>query len=200
MAALELARVAMARTELLEFVVAILFFHASEYALAVAFHGRNNVTFSSLLISKQYVIAMGCALVEYIVELVFFPELKENCLINNFGLVMVLVGEVIRKAGVITAGCAFTHNIRIYHEDHHELITHGIYRFIRHPGYCGFFIWATGSQVMLCNPICIVAFVLVTWRFFSSRIRYEEFFLRQFFGRRYEDYANEVPSGLPFIK
>ena len=45
-------------------------------------------------------------------------------------------------------------------------------RFIRHPGYCGFFIWATGSQVMLCNPICIVAFVLVTWRFFSSRIRY----------------------------
>lgn len=46
MAALELARVAMARAELWEFGVAILFFHASEYALAVAFHGRNNVNLS----------------------------------------------------------------------------------------------------------------------------------------------------------
>ncbi|KAJ0965625.1 hypothetical protein J5N97_026763 [Dioscorea zingiberensis] len=189
----------MARSELWEFAVAIFFFHASEYALAVAFHGRSNVTLSSLLISKQYVIAMGCALVEYMVELVFFPELKENRLLNIVGLVMVLVGEVIRKAGVITAGRAFTHTIRIYHEDQHELITHGIYRFIRHPGYCGFFIWATGTQLILCNPLCIVAFSLVTWRFFSSRIRYEEFFLRQFFGRQYEVYASQVPSGLPFI-
>ena len=29
---------------------------------------------------------------------------------------------------------------------------------------------------------------------------YEEFFLRQFFGPRYVEYALRVPSGLPFIK
>ncbi|XP_010928679.2 probable protein-S-isoprenylcysteine O-methyltransferase isoform X1 [Elaeis guineensis] len=186
--------------QLSQFFAALVFFHASEYALAIAIHGRSDVSVSSLLISKQYIVAMSCALLEYVIEIFLFPELKEYMWISNFGLVMVIVGELIRKGAVLTARHAFTHTIRTYHEDNHELITHGIYRFIRHPGYCGFFIWATGTQVMLCNPICIVAFAVVTWRFFSTRIQYEEFFLRQFFGSQYDEYAEQVPSGLPFVK
>ncbi|KAK1290263.1 Protein-S-isoprenylcysteine O-methyltransferase A [Acorus calamus] len=143
---------------------------------------------------------MGCALLEYMVEIFLCPGLKQNWWISNTGLVMVLFGEVIRKSAILTAHRSFTHRIKIYHEDHHDLITHGIYRFVRHPGYCGFFIWAIGTQVMLCNPLCVVMFTVVTWRFFSSRIPYEEFFLRQFFGSRYDEYAQRVPSGLPFIK
>ncbi|XP_010914196.1 probable protein-S-isoprenylcysteine O-methyltransferase [Elaeis guineensis] len=189
-----------ARIQLLRFLVAVVFFHGSEYFLAVAIHGRSRVSLGSLLISKQYAFAMICALLEYKIELVFFPELKENWWMSNIGLVMVIIGEIIRKAAILTARRAFTHTIRVYHENHHQLITHGIYRFMRHPGYCGFFIWATGTQLMLCNPICIVAFTMVTWRFFYRRIRFEEFFLRQFFRSRYVEYARQVPSGLPFIK
>jgi protein-S-isoprenylcysteine O-methyltransferase Ste14 len=33
-----------------------------------------------------------------------------------------------------------------------------------------------------------------------TQSRYEEFFLRQFFGSEYEEYAQRVHSGLPFIK
>ncbi|XP_008804909.1 probable protein-S-isoprenylcysteine O-methyltransferase [Phoenix dactylifera] len=189
-----------ARIQLLRFLAAVLFFHGSEYILAASIHGRSSVTLSSLLISKQYAVAMICALLEYKIELVFFPELKENWWMSNIGLMMVIIGEVIRKAAVLTARRSFTHTIRVYYENHHQLITHGIYRFMRHPGYCGFFIWATGTQLMLCNPICIVAFTMVTWRFFYRRIRFEEFFLRQFFGSQYVEYARRVPSGLPFIK
>lgn len=47
MAAMELARAALERTEVWQFGVVILFFHVSEYALAVAFHGLSNVTRSS---------------------------------------------------------------------------------------------------------------------------------------------------------
>lgn len=189
-----------ARNQLLRFLAAIVFFHSSECFLVATIHGRSNVTWSSLLISKQYAFAMICALLEYKIELVFFPELKENWWMSNIGLVMVIIGEVIRKTAMLTAGRSFTHTIRFHYESHHRLITHGIYRFIRHPGYCGFFIWATGTQLMLCNPICIVAFTMVTWRFFYKRIRFEEFFLRQFFGSQYVEYARRVPSGLPFIK
>ncbi|KAJ4830633.1 hypothetical protein Tsubulata_036745 [Turnera subulata] len=186
--------------QLSQMFLATIFFHVSEYILAMAFHGRANVTLSSLLISKSYIIAMMSSLLEYVVEIVWFPGLKEYWWVSNLGLVMVVIGEIIRKMAIITAGRAFTHLIKIYHEDHHSLITHGVYRFFRHPGYCGFFIWAVGTQIMLCNPISTVGFAVVVWRFFHQRIPYEEFFLRQFFGSQYEEYARRTPSGVPFVK
>jgi protein-S-isoprenylcysteine O-methyltransferase len=189
-----------ARRQDWQFAAALVFFHASEYVLAVAFHGRRNVTASSLLISKQYVLAMGFALLEHLTEILLFPKVKEYWLISIIGLLMVVMGEIIRKISVVTAKRAFTHVIRIYHDDQHQLVTHGVYRFMRHPGYSGFLIWAVGTQVMLCNPVSTVAFSLVLWRFFSRRIPYEEFFLRQFFGSEYEEYAQKVHSGLPFIR
>ncbi|KAG2568530.1 probable protein-S-isoprenylcysteine O-methyltransferase [Panicum virgatum] len=189
-----------ARRQAWQFAAALVFFHGSEYVLAAAFHGRRNVTATSLLISKQYVLAMSFAMLEHLTEILIFPEVKEYWFISNIGLLMVLISEIIRKLAVVTAGRAFTHVIRIYHEDQHQLITHGVYRFMRHPGYSGFLIWAVGTQVMLCNPVSTVAFTYVLWRFFSKRIPYEEFFLRQFFGSEYEEYAQRVHSGLPFIK
>lgn len=83
---------------------------------------------TALLISKQYVIAMASALVEYLIEIVLFPALKEHWWVSNTGLMMVLLGEVIRKAAILTARRSFTHNIRVYYDDEHVLITHGIYR------------------------------------------------------------------------
>ncbi|OWM90661.1 hypothetical protein CDL15_Pgr020966 [Punica granatum] len=186
--------------QLSQLLASVIFFHGSEYVLAISFHGRSDVTLSSLLISKNYLIAMVFSLLEYFVEITFFPGLKEHWWVSNFGLAMIIIGEIIRKTAVITAGRAFTHLIRTYHLDHHQLITHGVYGFVRHPGYCGFFIWSVGMQVMLCNPISTLGFAVLVWNFFAKRIPYEEFFLRQFFGSEYEEYASRVPSGVPFVK
>jgi protein-S-isoprenylcysteine O-methyltransferase len=83
---------------------------------------------AALLISKQYVLAMSFAMLEHLTEILIFPEVKEYWFVSNIGLLMVLIGEIIRKLAVVTAGRAFTHVIRIYHEDQHQLITHGVYR------------------------------------------------------------------------
>jgi len=83
---------------------------------------------AALLISKQYVLAMSFAMLEHLTEILIFPEVKEYWFISNIGLLMVLISEIIRKLAVVTAGRAFTHVIRIYHEDQHQLITHGVYR------------------------------------------------------------------------
>ncbi|EOX99069.1 PREDICTED: protein-S-isoprenylcysteine O-methyltransferase B isoform X1 [Theobroma cacao] len=186
--------------QLSQMFLAIIFFHSSEYILAIAIHGRSNVTFKSFLISKNYLSAMILSLLEYFLEIVLFPGLKEHWWISDTGLAMVVIGEIIRKLAIITAGQAFTHLIKVYHEEHHQLITHGVYRFVRHPGYSGFLIWSVGTQIMLCNPISTIAFAIVVWQFFAERIPYEEFFLKQFFGSDYEDYALRVPSGVPFVK
>ncbi|KAH1073996.1 hypothetical protein J1N35_026324 [Gossypium stocksii] len=186
--------------QLSQMFLAVVFFHSSEYILAVAIHGRSNVTLKSLLISKNYLLAMIFSLLEYIVEIVLFPGLKEHWWISDTGLALVVIGEFTRKLAIITAGRAFTHLIKVYHDEHHLLITHGIYRFVRHPGYSGFFIWSVGTQIMLCNPISTVGFAIVVWKFFAERIPYEEYFLKRFFGLEYEEYARRVPSGVPFVK
>jgi protein-S-isoprenylcysteine O-methyltransferase Ste14 len=83
---------------------------------------------AALLISKQYVLAMGFAMLEHLTEILILPEVKEFWFVSNTGLVMVIIGEIIRKLAVVTAGRAFTHVIRTYYEDQHQLITHGLYR------------------------------------------------------------------------
>ncbi|XP_027359002.1 protein-S-isoprenylcysteine O-methyltransferase B-like [Abrus precatorius] len=186
--------------QLSQLFLAIIFFHCSEYLLAMVIHGRSSVTLKSLLISRQYILAMFISFVEYYIEIAYLPELKEQWVISNLGLTLVVIGEIIRKVAIITAGKSFTHLIRIYYDENHQLITHGIYRFVRHPGYSGFLIWSVGTQIMLCNPISTIAFAVVVWHFFAKRIPYEEFFLRQFFGADYNEYAQRVVSGVPFVK
>ncbi|KAL6651330.1 hypothetical protein ACP70R_010255 [Stipagrostis hirtigluma subsp. patula] len=158
-----------ARRQAWQFAAALVFFHGSEYVLAAAFHGRSNVTATSLLISKQYVLAMSFAMLEHLTEAVLFPELKEYWFVSNIGLLMVLIGEIIRKLAVVTAGRAFTHVIRIYHEDQHQLVTHGVYRVYatswvfwfshmggRDPGY------AVQSNINCCIYIGVVAILFKT--------------------------------------
>lgn len=86
------------------------------------------VHLAAFLISKQYTVAMMFAFLEYFIEIYLFPELKDHWWISSVGLVMVLTGEAIRKTGILTAGRSFTHVIRVYNVDHHELITWGVYR------------------------------------------------------------------------
>jgi len=177
----------------------VLFFHTSEFLLALAYHGRR-VTVGSLLISVPYLVALGCALAEHALETWFVPRLKDQTYISYIGLGMIILGEVTRKLAVVTASRNFTHEIKVDWNSDHQLVTHGIYSYFRHPSYFGFFIWSIGTQVLLINPVCTVGYTVVTWRFFRDRIPYEEYFLQRFFEEEYEEYANRVPSGMPFIK
>jgi protein-S-isoprenylcysteine O-methyltransferase len=61
--------------------------------------------------------------------------------------------------------------VQFYKREDHVLITSGIYRYIRHPSYFGFFYWALGTQLLLENPFSFVAYALVLWKFFSHRVR-----------------------------
>ncbi len=47
---------------------------------------------------------------------------------SRLGMAMIILGEMIRKAGMLTARRNFTHDVQIYRRDGHVLITSGIYR------------------------------------------------------------------------
>ncbi|KAJ4460107.1 putative protein-S-isoprenylcysteine O-methyltransferase [Paratrimastix pyriformis] len=175
----------------------LLFFSLSELFLAYWYHPKDTSIYSMCL-SPQFLIFMGLALAEFLVESWLVPSVK-YAPIMILGFFVTLFGEIIRKTAIITAGHNFTHLIAEEKKETHTLVRHGIYRFFRHPSYFGWFWWAVGTQIMLCNPVCVAAFAYVSWYFFYDRIRYEEYYLVRFFGQEYEQYRKEVPTRIPFI-
>eukprot|EP00485_Elphidium_margaritaceum_P002969 CAMPEP_0202707762 /NCGR_PEP_ID=MMETSP1385-20130828/20054_1 /ASSEMBLY_ACC=CAM_ASM_000861 /TAXON_ID=933848 /ORGANISM="Elphidium margaritaceum" /LENGTH=106 /DNA_ID=CAMNT_0049366547 /DNA_START=469 /DNA_END=789 /DNA_ORIENTATION=- len=104
-----------------------------------------------------------------------------------------------RSCAQFTAGANFTHLVANQKQPQHQLIKHGIYATLRHPSYCAYFYWAIGTQILLGNPVCAVAYALVTWKFFQTRIEYEEHFLCKFFKDEYEEYRKMTYVGIPFM-
>ncbi|XP_078094937.1 protein-S-isoprenylcysteine O-methyltransferase [Mustelus asterias] len=177
------------------------FFHYSEY-LVTAVINPKSLTLDSFLLnhSVEYKLAAMSSWVEFTIEKFLFPGLKQITWLSFFGLLMVLVGESLRKAAMLTAGSNFNHIVQNEKAESHRLVTTGVYSWSRHPSYVGWFYWSIGTQVILCNPICIVGYTLASWRFFRERIEEEEVTLIQFFGEDYEQYKKQIPTRLPFIK
>ncbi|XP_037684594.1 protein-S-isoprenylcysteine O-methyltransferase isoform X1 [Choloepus didactylus] len=176
-------------------------FHYSEY-LVTAVNNPKSLSLDSFLLnhSLEYTVAALSSWIEFTLENIFWPELKQITWLSATGLLMVVFGECLRKAAMFTAGSNFNHVVQNEKSDTHTLVTSGVYAWFRHPSYVGWFYWSIGTQVMLCNPICGVGYALTVWRFFRDRIEEEEISLIHFFGEEYLEYKKRVPTGLPFIK
>lgn len=115
------------------------------------------------------------------------------------GLILVVIGQVVRSAAMVQAGPSFNHIVQQTQKQEHILVTTGIYGKLRHPSYFGFFWWGLGTQLVMGNVVCFVAYAAVLWKFFSARIRHEEIFLVKFFGGEYLDYRTNVGTKIPFV-
>lgn len=73
--------------------------------------------------------------------------------VSMVGLAMCIGGELLRKLAMWTARTNFNHVVQIKHEASHELVTHGVYEYFRHPSYVGWFYWSVGTQVSQPDPV-----------------------------------------------
>ncbi|PWA24240.1 hypothetical protein CCH79_00017905 [Gambusia affinis] len=176
------------------------FFHYSEYLVTAVINPRS-LSLDSFLLnhSLEYTLAAVSSWLEFTVEKLTVPELKHLNWLSLVGLVMVLCGEGLRKAAMLTAGSNFNHIVQNEKAHSHVLVTSGVYAYFRHPSYVGWFYWSIGTQVMLCNPVCILGYTIASWRFFRERIEEEELSLIHFFAEDYVEYKRKVHTGLPFI-
>jgi len=185
--------------DLVLFLACLAFFHTSEFALAWIFN-PSDLSRDSWLFSRHYCLAMGLALSEYFCERALAPGWKRPSPVMWAGLLLVLLGEALRKAAILTAGPSFTLDVKTHRRPHHHLVTRGVYRLCRHPGYLGWTLWCVGTQVLLRNVVCSAVFAAWSWKFFAHRIPYEEMLLLEMFGERYRDYAAKTRLWLPFIE
>mmetsp|Transcript_40431 Transcript_40431/g.53219 ORF Transcript_40431/g.53219 Transcript_40431/m.53219 type:complete len:261 (+) Transcript_40431:69-851(+) len=176
-------------------------FHFMEF-LTTALYNPATLSYDSWIITHSAAYTMACfgAWIEFWVEVLFFPGLKswEMWWVALAGLAVVLVGQTFRSGAMWTAKGNFNHIIATEKAQDHKLVTHGVYRYFRHPSYFGFFWWSVGMQVLLVNPVCVVLYAVASWKFFKDRIPYEERMLCNFFAE-YPQYMKTTYIGIPFI-
>lgn len=183
------------------YMMVLTFFHTSEFVFTALYNQRDVTTDSFLLNhSTEYSIAAVVSWLEFVVEAFLAPALKTHSITIVVGIGLVSLGELFRKLAMYTAGRSFNHYVQEQRHEDHVLVTRGVYSLVRHPSYFGWFIWSVGTQILLANPVCTIAYTVAAWKFFKSRIVYEEYYLIKFFGRQYIEYQRRVWSGIPFVK
>ncbi|OAJ39963.1 hypothetical protein BDEG_23754 [Batrachochytrium dendrobatidis JEL423] len=181
------------------FLASLTTFHIMEYITTAMFQPDTSLKSFLLNHSPEYHIAMAGGIIEFLVETFFFPSFKVFSWINGLGFLVVIASQILRSVAMITAGSNFTHYISEDKKEDHILITTGIYAYLRHPSYTGFYYWSLGQQILLGNPACFVAYMFCLYTFFNSRIRFEERKLVEFFGDVYKDYRKTSYVLIPGI-
>ncbi|KAM5320322.1 protein-S-isoprenylcysteine O-methyltransferase isoform 2-T5 [Glossophaga mutica] len=129
-------------------------FHYSEY-LVTAVNNPKSLSLDSFLLnhSLEYTVAALSSWIEFTLENIFWPELKQITWLSATGLLMVIFGECLRKAAMFTAGSNFNHVVQNEKSETHTLVTSGVYAWFRHPSYVGWFYWSIGTQILVhCDP------------------------------------------------
>ena len=182
------------------FIAALSLFHFLEF-FVTARYNTPYATVKAFLLSSNgwaYNAAHGSALLECVISHYFWPGQSSLGRILSFtepvfglkvslvlgaGLVLIAVGQCVRTLAMATAAGNFNHHVQVERKAGHVLVTNGLYRFLRHPSYFGFFWWGLGTQLVLGNVLCFVGYAVVLWRFFATRIKREFSLLMNVFNK-----------------
>ncbi|MBI3796445.1 MAG: isoprenylcysteine carboxylmethyltransferase family protein [Deltaproteobacteria bacterium] len=120
----------------------------------------------------------------------------ESDLLRYTGLTCTVLGMGIRVAGMAQLGALFSGFV-VVQEEHH-LVTHGCYRWVRHPIYTGSLLAFAGLFLVFRSKLVLLALPLyllgTLWR-----VADEERLLAEAFGDEYTRYRSHTWRLLPFI-
>jgi protein-S-isoprenylcysteine O-methyltransferase Ste14 len=136
----------------------------------------------------------GLPLVIYIFSPFFnYPLLRHASrqVLGSFGMI---AGSWLTLAGIVlvVVGWRKIHSAK-------DLVTGGIYRYIRHPQYVGLFLIMTGWLVHWPTLLTLILFPILIIVYYRLAVR-EENEMMEVFGSRYEIYMKQTPRFFPNFK
>lgn len=81
----------------------------------------------------------------------------------------------------------------------HKLITHGLYRHVRHPMYSAFWLWALAQALLLPNWIAGLSGLVGFGTLYFARVGHEERMMLDAFGDEYRAYAARTKRIIPGV-
>jgi protein-S-isoprenylcysteine O-methyltransferase Ste14 len=84
--------------------------------------------------------------------------------------------------------------------ENHELVTHGVYKYIRHPMYASIWMWGIAQGMLLQNWFAGWSVVPAFAAMYFLRTPREEQLMCELFGEEYRDYMRKTGRLFPRIK
>lgn len=110
---------------------------------------------------------------------------------------LLLAGLVIRWSAILTLGRLFTVDVAIHAE--HEVVQHGLYRFMRHPSYTGLLIAFLGVGLYFENWLSVVGVMVPVTLGVLYRVEREERALLDSLGPAYAAYCSRTKRFIPGV-
>jgi protein-S-isoprenylcysteine O-methyltransferase len=118
--------------------------------------------------------------------------------IQVIGLLVVAVGIWICFVARKELGSNWSHAADYQIKKTHQLVTTGMYRYIRHPIYFGLALSWIGGE-MVAGSYLFVSLFGIFVAFYVQGKREENNFLRSRFGKEYKEYMKKTKMLIPFI-
>jgi len=113
------------------------------------------------------------------------------------GLVLIVVGIIVRWIAILTLWKYFTVDVSIVNE--HRLVNTGLYKLVRHPAYTGSLLSFLGLGLVFSNWLALLVIFIPITTAFVYRIKVEEKALVAFFGDQYVRYCATTKRLIPGI-
>lgn len=113
------------------------------------------------------------------------------------GVCCLLCGMYLFRRSHMDLGDNFSNSLEL--RARHQLVTGGIYAFVRHPMYLALFVYLVGEALVIPNWFVGPAELLAMLLLFVIRVGPEERMLRETFGPRYGVYAMATKRLVPGV-
>jgi protein-S-isoprenylcysteine O-methyltransferase Ste14 len=97
------------------------------------------------------------------------------------------------------AGLGTNWSVNLELREDHQLVTSGIYKYIRNPMYAALLLYAVAQTLLLSNWIAGPCFLVQFTLMFILRLRGEERMMSEKFGQAYKEYARRTKRLIPGI-
>ncbi len=115
---------------------------------------------------------------------------------NVVGALIFIVGLIITVNAQMTLKLNYSSTLKI--KEGHQLITHGIYKYVRHPVYTGTLLRTFAIPIYTTSLLGFL-FALTGIPLFNYRIGVEEKMLIKEFGDEYLEYSKKTWKVFPYI-
>lgn len=123
--------------------------------------------------------------------------LVKNIYLQGLALVIYSAGLILRYWSLILLGKSFSRDVEVSKDQ--ELISHGPYKYVRHPLYTGLFLLTIAVPLFVGNLAVFLLAVILMYMVLNRRILEEESFMEEVLGTRYVEWKNERYRFLPFV-
>lgn len=140
-------------------------------------------------------IAFGLPLIYIISTVLDFAHIELPSAVRWLGVLILFSGNAVFYAAHSALGSNWSGTLNI--KENHTLVTNGIYNYVRHPMYLGFFLLAIGLFLSSANWLLGLATLGFSTFMYNRRIDDEEKMMIDTFGDQYQQYMKRTGRLLP---